>query len=221
MTKAYFVTGTDTEVGKTYSSCRILEAFSRSEKTALGYKPVAAGCDWQNSQWENEDALALQAAGSVNVPLAEINPIALPDAIAPHIAANRHGVAISEKVIVDGFRALYRYEPDVLLMEGAGGWRLPLSQGRFLSDTVKALQLDVILVVGMRLGCLNHALLTAEAIQNDGLTIKGWVANQLSDDMPVFDENLATLDALMPAPRLALIPYKQTPDLSLLVEKLG
>lgn len=221
MTKAYFVTGTDTEVGKTYSSCRILEAFSRRGKTALGYKPVAAGCDWQNNQWENEDALALQAAGSVNVPLAEINPIALPDAIAPHIAANRHGVEISEKDIVDGFHALYRYEPDVLLMEGAGGWRLPLSQGRFLSDTVKDLQLEVILVVGMRLGCLNHALLTAEAIQNDGLTIKGWVANQLSDDMPVFDENLATLDALMPVPRLALIPYKQTPDLSLLVEKLG
>ena len=221
MTKAYFVTGTDTEVGKTYTSCKILEAFSQRGKTALGYKPVAVGCDWQNNQWENEDALALQAAGSLRVPLTEINPIALPDAIAPHIAAERHGEPISEAVITSGFQALQQYQPDILLMEGAGGWRLPLSSARFLSDVVKDLQLDVILVVGMRLGCLNHALLTAEAIQRDGLTLKGWVANQLSDDMPVFDENLATLDALMPAPRLALVPYQQTPDLSLLVEKLG
>ena len=221
MTKAYFVTGTDTEVGKTYTSCKILQAFTRHGKVALGYKPVAAGCEWQNNQWENEDALALQASSSLHVPLAEINPITLPEPIAPHIAAQRQGATINEKVIVDGLQSLQQYQPDILLMEGAGGWRLPLSQERFLSDVVRDLQLEVILVVGMRLGCLNHALLTAEAIIADGLTLKGWVANQLSANMPVFEENLATLDALMPAPRLGLVPYRDEPDLSGLIEVLG
>jgi len=144
--------------------------------------------------------------------------VALEPAIAPHIAAELAGEPISEAVIQNGFEHLLSRQADVLLMEGAGGWRLPIGNQRFLSDVVKALQLDVIIVVGMRLGCLNHALLTAEAVKADGLNIKGWVANTLTPDMPYFEENLATLEQLMPAPRLATIPYQSAPDFAALGE---
>ena len=218
MTQAFFVTGTDTEVGKTYVSAMLLKAAVMAGKRAIGYKPVAAGCEWQNGQWQNEDALALQQASNVELTLKEVNPVALEPAIAPHIAAELAGEPISETVIQNGFEHLLSWQADVLLMEGAGGWRLPIGNQRFLSDVVKALQLDVIIVVGMRLGCLNHALLTAEAVKADGLNIKGWVANTLTPDMPYFNENLATLEQLMPAPRLATIPYKSVPDFAALGE---
>lgn len=212
MTQAFFVTGTDTEVGKTYVSAMLLKAAVMAGKRAIGYKPVAAGCEWQNGQWQNEDALALQQASNVELTLKEVNPVALEPAIAPHIAAELAGEPISEAVIQNGFEHLLSRQADVLLMEGAGGWRLPIGNQRFLSDVVKALQLDVIIVVGMRLGCLNHALLTAETVKADGLNIKGWVANTLTPDMPYFNENLATLEKLMLAPRLATIPYQSAPD---------
>lgn len=212
MTQAFFVTGTDTEVGKTYVSAMLLKAAVMAGKRAIGYKPVAAGCEWQNGQWQNEDALALQQASNVELTLKEVNPVALEPAIAPHIAAELAGEPISETVIQNGFEHLLSRQADVLLMEGAGGWRLPIGNQRFLSDVVKALQLDVIIVVGMRLGCLNHALLTAETVKADGLNIKGWVANTLTPDMPYFNENLATLEKLMLAPRLATIPYQSAPD---------
>ena len=218
MTQAFFVTGTDTEVGKTYVSAMLLKAAVMAGKRAIGYKPVAAGCEWQNGQWQNEDALALQQASNVKLTLKEVNPVALEPAIAPHIAAELAGEPISEGVIKGGFDHLLSRQADVLLMEGAGGWRLPIGNHRFLSDVVKALQLDVIIVVGMRLGCLNHALLTAEAVKADGLNIKGWVANTLTPDMPYFNENLATLEKLMPAPRLATIPYQAAPDFTALGE---
>lgn len=218
MTQAFFVTGTDTEVGKTYVSAMLLKAAVMAGKRAIGYKPVAAGCEWQNGQWQNEDALALQQASNVELTLKEVNPVALEPAIAPHIAAELAGEPISEAVIQNGFEHLLSRQADVLLMEGAGGWRLPIGNQRFLSDVVKALQLDVIIVVGMRLGCLNHALLTAEAVTADGLKIKGWVANTLTADMPYFNENLATLEQLMPAPRLATIPYQSAPDFAALGE---
>lgn len=216
MTQAFFVTGTDTEVGKTYVSAMLLKAAVMAGKRAIGYKPVAAGCEWHNGQWRNEDALTLQQASNVELTLKEVNPVTLEPAIAPHIAARLAGEPISEAVIKSGFDHLLDKQADVLLMEGAGGWRLPIGNQRFLSDVVKALQLDVIVVVGMRLGCLNHALLTAEAVKADGLKIKGWVANTLTPDMPYFNENLATLEQLMPAPRLATIPNQSAPDFAAL-----
>ncbi|MEC9261298.1 MAG: dethiobiotin synthase, partial [Pseudomonadota bacterium] len=216
MTQAFFVTGTDTEVGKTYVSAMLLKASVMAGKRAIGYKPVAAGCEWHNGQWQNEDALTLQQASNVELTLKEVNPVTLEPAIAPHIAARLAGEPISEAVIKSGFDHLLDKQADVLLMEGAGGWRLPIGNQRFLSDVVKALQLDVIVVVGMRLGCLNHALLTAEAVKADGLKIKGWVANTLTPDMPYFNENLATLEQLLPAPRLATIPYQSAPDFAAL-----
>ena len=205
--KQYFVTGTDTEVGKTWVSAGLLRAAGTAGYRSLGYKPVAAGCDWVNGQWVNEDALALQQAASVAVPVEQINPLRFSPPIAPHIAARQAGVVVEPGQIMAGFSDLAAEEHDLLLMEGAGGWRLPIGRGRFMSDVVKSLKLDVILVVGMRLGCLNHALLTAEAIKQDGLTLAGWIANTPGDGMSCYAENLATLDELMSAPRLGEVPY--------------
>ncbi|NVK58003.1 MAG: dethiobiotin synthase [Alteromonadaceae bacterium] len=221
MTRTYFITGTDTEVGKTYVSCQLLAAAVNAGKTAVGYKPVAAGCEWRDEAWQNEDAMAFLQASNLAVTLNEINPIALQPAIAPHIAAQEAGITISEQVIKDGLAHLQAKQPDVVIMEGAGGWRLPLGDGRFLSQVVQDLALDVIVVVGMRLGCLNHALLTVEAIQADGLNVKGWIANQLNETMPYFNQNLATLEALMPAPLLATVPYGSKPDYGRLAQILS
>lgn len=243
--KQYFITGTDTEVGKTYVTCQLLQAAQKSSLSAIGYKPIAAGCEQINGEWVNEDALNIQKAcskiradkaikitdnnqqKSVNekneesgqtLPLHQINPIALRPPIAPHIAALEEGVALTFDEIARGLDELHAYQPDLLLMEGAGGWRLPLTVGDeytptyYLSDVVKTLKMDVILVVGMRLGCLNHALLTAEAIRADGLTIKGWVANDITGNMTRYQENLHSLKAMLPEPLLAEIPYQVAPN---------
>ncbi len=240
--KQYFITGTDTEVGKTYVTCQLLNAAQRLSLRAIGYKPIAAGCELVNGEWVNEDALNIQKAstkirvGEViedvgglkadsnnrksgqTLPLRQINPIALKPAIAPHIAALEEGVTLTFDKIAQGLDLLKTYQPDLLLMEGAGGWRLPLTVGDeytptyYLSDVVKALKMHVILVVGMRLGCLNHALLTAEAIRADGLTIKGWVANDVTGNMKRYQENLYSLKAMLPEPLLAEIPYQSEPN---------
>ena len=240
--KQYFITGTDTEVGKTYVTCQLLNAAQRLSLRAIGYKPIAAGCELVNGEWVNEDALNIQKAsakirggeviedvdglkaGSENrksgqtLPLRQINPIALKPAIAPHIAALEEGVTLTFDKIAQGLDLLKTYQPDLLLMEGAGGWRLPLTVGDeytptyYLSDVVKSLKIDVILVVGMRLGCLNHALLTAEAIRADGLAIKGWVANDVTGNMTRYQENLYSLKAMLPEPLLAEISYQSEPN---------
>lgn len=216
--KQYFVTGTDTEVGKTYVTCHLLRAATQAKLTSIGYKPIAAGCDLVDGEWVNEDAANIQQASGLSLPISEINPIALKPPIAPHIAASEAGVELTQDAIEKGLNHLQSYNVDFLLMEGAGGWRLPLSLGndnaptRYLSDVVKSLNMPVILVVGMRLGCLNHAMLTAEAILADGLTIAGWVANDVTGNMTRYDENLASLKAMMPAPLLAEIPFKAQPS---------
>ncbi|GFD69612.1 dethiobiotin synthase [Alteromonas sp. KUL106] len=255
--KQYFITGTDTEVGKTYVTCQLLKAAQKASLGAIGYKPIAAGCEQIDGEWVNEDALNIQKACSKirankaikitdnnalesaneksdesgqtlplhqidesgqTLPLHQINPIALKPAIAPHIAALEEGVALTFESVAQGLDVLNTYQPDILLMEGAGGWRLPLTVGDeftptyYLSDVVKTLKMDVILVVGMRLGCLNHALLTAEAIRADGLTIKGWVANDITGNMTRYEENLRSLIAMLPEPLLAEIPYQLKPN---------
>ena len=210
--KQYFVTGTDTEVGKTYVTCQLLRATQAISKSSVGYKPIAAGCDKVNGEWVNEDALAIQQASSLKLPLSIINPISLVPPIAPHIAAAEAGVSLSEHTNSQGLSQLQQYKPDVLLMEGAGGWRLPLSESTYLPDVVAKLNMEVILVVGMKLGCLNHALLTAEAITHDGFNIKGWVANDITGEMPRYKENLATLKHALPAPLLLEVPYQVAPN---------
>lgn len=221
MTKAFFVTGTDTEVGKTYCTVAMMRAVAAAGASVVGYKPIAAGCEWKNGRWENEDAVALQQASTVNLELRDVNPIALEHAIAPHIAADIAGTPIDEVTIVNGFQHLMSLNPDYAFVEGAGGWRLPLGGERYLSSVVQDLNLDVILVVGLRLGCLNHAILTAETIIADGLRLKGWVANQLSADMPLLAENIASLERLMPAPLLTTVPFRCEPDLVQISSSLG
>ena len=224
--KQYFVTGTDTEVGKTYVTCHLLRAATQAKLSSIGYKPIAAGCDLIDGEWVNEDAANIQQASGLTLPISEINPIALKPPIAPHIAASEAGVELTQDAIEKGLNHLQSYNVDFLLMEGAGGWRLPLSLGndnaptRYLSDVVKSLNMPVILVVGMRLGCLNHAMLTAEAILADGLTIAGWVANDVTGNMTRYDENLASLKAMMPAPLLAEIPFNAQPSDAVLLHAI-
>jgi dethiobiotin synthetase len=206
--KNLFVSGTDTDVGKTFVSKLLLESVTQNKQSSLGFKPISAGCELTNDGLRNEDALILQAASSVDASYEHINPIAYEAAIAPHIAAEEQGQSISLPELQNHYERIKAYHADILLVEGAGGWRLPINnKGQYLSDFVIQNQMPVIVVVGMRLGCLNHALLTLQAIENDQLDCVGWVANQLSPNMPYYDENLASLQKLLPAPMLAEVKY--------------
>ncbi len=203
MTQSYFVTGTDTEVGKTAVACALLEAANQRGLKTAAIKPVAAGCD---AQGRNDDALQLQQAMSVAMPYEQVNPVALQAAIAPHIAAAQEGRTLQVSRLAGLCRGVMLGGADLVLIEGAGGWRVPLGSRETLADLAKELQVGVILVVGMRLGCINHALLTAEAIARDGLHLAGWVANQPGERMNCHEENLDTLLRLMPAPLLGEVP---------------
>ena len=150
--KQYFITGTDTEVGKTYVTCHLLKAAESAKKTSLGYKPISAGCEKVGSDWVNEDASEIQQASSIKLPISTINPITFVPPIAPHIAAKEAGVTLTSEAVVEGLVRLQQETPDLLLMEGAGGWRLPLTDTLFLSDVVSDLRMDVILVVGEKGG---------------------------------------------------------------------
>lgn len=204
MSRRYFVTGTDTEVGKTAVSCALLHAAGALGLRTAAVKPVAAGCD---AQGHNEDALALQAAMNMSLPYEQVNPVALQPAIAPHIAAARVGKRLQVERLAGLCRGVFASGADLVLVEGAGGWRVPLGPRETLADLAVALGSDVILVVGMRLGCINHALLTAEAIRADGLHLAGWVANQPGERMSCHEENVDTLRQLLPAPLLGELPH--------------
>jgi dethiobiotin synthetase len=215
--KSFFITGTDTEVGKTFISQALLEAFNVRGLSTAAYKPVAAGCEQTSQGLRNDDALLLQAASSIELSYNEVNPIALAEPVAPHLAAQRLKQRLNLQDITEGFTHLQNKHVDLLLVEGAGGWRLPLGENesgkqQFLSDFAITHKIPVILVVGMRLGCLNHALLTAETIQNDGLQIAGWVANQLHGDMPYLQENIASLKAMLAVPCLGIVPKLTRPE---------
>ncbi|MEQ3637374.1 dethiobiotin synthase [Alcanivorax sp.] len=194
----FFVTGTDTEVGKTWVSCRLLERAREAGLSCYGLKPVAAGCEETSDGWRNEDALQLMAASSVTLPYEIVNPVAFKAPVAPHIAAQQEGKDISLSRLVGYVRgALSAYPADLILIEGAGGWRVPLNSREMLSGLAKELDVPVIQVVGMKLGCINHALLTAEAIEKDGLRYAGTMANCFGE-MAVQEENLLTLRQHLP-----------------------
>ncbi len=227
---AYFVTGTDTGVGKTRVSAALLQALHRAgHARVVGMKPVAAGCDWVTSedaqgvahgQWLNEDVAALRAAGTLAVPPVFDNPYALPDPLSPHLAARRAGEVIDLDHIEASFHAL-RQHADAVVVEGAGGFIVPLSEpdpstgeGQWATsaDLAMRLRLPIVLVVGMRLGCLNHALLTQEAIAARGLKLAGWVANHVDPAMSAADANVATLTHRLQAPLLARLPWAPQAD---------
>lgn len=204
-----FVTGTDTGVGKTLVSAALLHTLARHHRRVVGMKPVAAGLIDHQGQWVSEDVLALRAASTESVPAALDNPVALPDAMAPHLAAERAGRSVTVAELLAAHRALKELA-DVVLVEGAGGWRVPVNDHETLADLAKVIGAPVVLVVGLRLGCLNHALLSAEAIRADGLQLAGWVANAVDPDMVGRDDNIDTLRHWLQAPLLGSVLW-QTP----------
>ena len=200
---SYFITGTDTEVGKTFATCALLHAARAQGRRALAMKPVAAGTD---AEGRNEDVEKLIAASSFAAPRELINPYCFAEPIAPHIAASREGRRIDKHVILDAYRQLAA-QADFVAVEGVGGFRVPLGEGFDTADLAQALGLPVVLVVGLRLGCLNHALLTAEAIEKRGLVLAGWIANGIDPAMPYRDENIAALRQRLAAPLLGVLPW--------------
>ncbi|MQY51997.1 dethiobiotin synthase [Rhodocyclus tenuis] len=204
---AWFIAGTDTGVGKTFVTCALLHALRQRGLRAVGMKPVASGTDVAG---DNEDVSALADASNVDAPRALRNPYCFRAAIAPHIAAADEGVSVELPRIVDAFGEL-RALADATLVEGVGGFLVPLGDEIDAAQLAVALDLPVILVVGMRLGCINHALLSYEAITGRGLPVVGWVANRIDPDMPRVEENLATLARLLPAPLLGVVEHGVTP----------
>ena len=213
----YFVTGTDTGIGKTLISCALLHGFAAQGKRVVGMKPVAAGC---NADELHGDVMKLRAAGNVTVSDNLINPYCFLPAIAPHIAAQHAGVEILISRIAESYQALAA-QADVVIVEGAGGFCVPLNESQDSADLVRELGLDIILVVGMRLGCLNHALLTVEAIAARGLTLAGWVANVIEADMMMCEQNIAALQQRIAAPLLGVVPYFQAVDARVAAERLN
>ena len=212
--QTFFVTGTDTGAGKTTISCGLLEKAKQQNLSTIAIKPVASGCEQTSEGLRNADALALSSAMTISLPYEQINPIALKTAVAPHIAAVKEGVTLSVTQIIDSCRHMLEHLADFSLIEGAGGWRVPLSHERtaYFSDIVKALHTPVILVIGARLGCINHALLTAEAIINDGITLGGWVVNQIDAEMSNFEENMQTLRSILPDNCIGCVPFMGNPS---------
>lgn len=206
MSRAYFIAGTDTDVGKTTVAAGLLFAARQAGLSTVAGKPVASGSAVTPNGLRNADALALLAQCSVDLSYDEVNPFAFEPAIAPHLAAREAGVPLTVQELARPMRLLLARNADFTLIEGAGGWRVPLADQANLSDLAVALSLPVILVVGVRLGCINHALLTAEAIANDGLQLAGWVANIIDPKTSRLEENLATLAERLPAPCLGRIP---------------
>ncbi len=207
--RGVFVTGTDTGVGKTLFAAALLLQLRAAGIAAAACKPVAAGCRREAGRLVSTDAELLAAAAPA--PLATLNPIALAPAIAPHIAASEAGMRLDAAALVSACRAAAAGTA-FLVVEGAGGWRVPIGPGETLADVARGLGLPVALVVGLRLGCLNHALLTAEAIRADGLELAGWVANPVDPDMPRREANIAALAERLHAPLLARLPVCRGPD---------
>lgn len=207
---ACFVTGTDTEIGKTLVSSAILHKLVESGQRACGMKPVAAGAELRDGELHNDDADMLIAAGNVHLPQNITTPFMLREPAAPHIAAALEGVTIEAVPILAAYTEILAAS-DAVVVEGVGGFRVPFNDTFDSADLAAQLNLPVILVVGMRLGCISHALLTVEAIVARGLVLDGWVANTADPDMRFFDENVEALEARIPAPLLGVVPRLEEP----------
>ncbi len=206
MIERYFVTGTDTEVGKTVASCALLQAANFRGLRSAGYKPVASGSELTDEGLRNSDALALQRNSSVPMAYQRVNPYTFAEPTSPHIVSADLHTPIEAQVMSDGLRAL-ETQAQWLLVEGAGGWFTPLSETFTFADWVVQEQLPVILVVGVKLGCINHAMLTAQAVRQAGLRLAGWIANDVVPPGKRHAEYLATLRRVLPAPLIGEIPW--------------
>ncbi len=206
MIDAFFIAGTDTDVGKTVASKAILQALAAKGLNTIGYKPVAAGSEKTPDGWRNDDALHLQKVATVEAAYDDINPYALELPTSPHIAAKHEQVTIEYSVLSEKL-AQHKASSDIVLVEGAGGWRVPVSDTDSLSTWVKQEQLPVVLVVGIKLGCLSHALLTAETIRADGLNLVGWVASRVNPGTEHYAEIIEMLEDRLDTPKIGEIPY--------------
>ncbi len=214
--QGFYVTGTDTGIGKTVVSTALLQALRLRGLRAVGMKPVASGCeqvlrDGTRPGWRNDDALALQAASEPQPAYADLNPYALPLPLAPELAAREAGITIALETILAAHARL-RAQADAVVVEGVGGWAAPLSAALTQADLVRALDLPVLLVVGLRLGCLNHAILSAQAIAADGCRLAGWIGSAIDPDMQRRDEHRALLQARVGAPCLGWLPHAGRAD---------
>lgn len=214
-----YVTGTDTGIGKTLTSCALLHALRGHGLRACGMKPVASGSQWLDGQWKNEDALALQTASTPGAAYADINPFAFEHPLAPELAARDAGSEVTLAPIVDAYARLAQ-QSEALVVEGVGGWEAPLSARLMQVDVVRALQLPVLLVVGLRLGCLNHALLSARAIVADGVHLAGWIASHVDPSMERVEDNLTMLQQRLPAPCWGVLPHAPNGDPAQLAARL-
>jgi len=201
-----FVTGTDTGIGKTVVTAALLTALRQRNHRAIGMKPVASGCEAGADGLRNADAEALIAHSSAGLDYALVNPYALAEPVAPHLAASASGLEIRLDRCVAAYGALST-NADFVVVEGVGGWAVPFGPALMQADLVRALRVPVILVVGLRLGCINHALLSARAIEADGCTLAGWIGNRIDPDMARCDENIATLKDRLTAPCLSVLPH--------------
>lgn len=212
--KVFFVTGTDTGVGKSLVSASLLHAALQQGLSTAAVKPVASGCSDTPDGLRNDDALLLQQHCSPALAYEQINPIALAPAIAPHLAAEQAGLRLDADRLAGFCRAVMMQRAALTIIEGAGGWRVPLNSRQTLADVPRLLNIPVLLVAGIRLGCINHALLSAEAIRADGLQLAGWIANELEPSMPVAEENIGTIAALIGAPCIGRIPWQEKVDVA-------
>jgi dethiobiotin synthetase len=210
MSQALFIAGTDTGIGKTHATCTLIHALRARGLRTCGMKPVASGCQDTPEGRRNEDALAHQAASSQVLPYKAINPVALREPLSPHLAARLENTVIEEPPLRAAFDRLCA-EHDWVVVEGVGGWMVPLAPGLLASELPRRWQLPVVLVVGLRLGCLNHSLLSARAIRADGCRLAGWIGNRIDPAMVAVEDNLDTLRAMLPAPCLGVLPHGLAP----------
>ena len=205
----FFVTGTDTSVGKTTVTVRLMQQLVAQGLTVIGMKPVASGCEWLDGRWQNDDVLQLTAASNVSAPAELVNPYCFEPAIAPHIAAAQAGVEVDFDVIRAAYEQLTTMA-DVVIVEGAGGLLVPLNATQSIADLIQALSLPALVVVGMRLGCINHALLTAQVLKQRNIDFCGWVANNIDSQMSVPQENLQSLITGLQQPPVLQVPFQES-----------
>jgi len=215
--KGFFITGTDTDVGKTWATIALIRFFKSQGMSVVGMKPVAAGCKWLDGQLKNEDALLIQENASVDMEYQQINPYAFETPVSPHLAAKQ---TVKSEVILQAFYDL-KDKAEVVLVEGAGGWLVPVNGEYDIADLAKDMQLPVIMVVAIRLGCINHARLTYQAIINSGCVCAGWLAVCVDSKMVMQKENIATIKNKIAAPLLGELPHTLKKDFDFLAKNIN
>ena len=218
--KGFFITGTDTGIGKTWSTVALMQAYKDIGMNVAGMKPVASGCEESEGRLKNEDALLIQSRCSAEYPYEIVNPYAFREPVAPHIAAEKVAATIEIKNIVKAYNFLCE-QNDIVFVEGVGGWRVPLSGDLSICDMVVALEIPVVLVVGLRLGCINHALLTNQVIHSDNIPLAGWIVNSIDRDYAEPEKTIETLEQHISAPLLGRLPCLTACDTGILGKNIN